>query len=319
MKKQQDHLDRRQVMKAAALTIASSSVIGSCRSSQQTNSEKNTVDQDSNAYPISLAQWSLHRTIRSGELDPLDFAKVTRETYDLGGVEYVNSFFKDKASDEAYLAELRTRAADHGVQSLLIMVDGEGAMGAADESELNRTIENHRRWLEAAKSLGCHCIRVNAQSEGSPDEQRDRCVKGFHLLMPHAEELDLDVTIENHGGLSSNGAWLASMVAAVDHPRLGTLPDFGNFILDWNTREEYDRYQGVTDLIPYAKALSAKSNDFNEAGEEIHTEYARMMKIVREGDYEGWIGIEYEGGELSEHDGIMRTRELLLRNGCRTT
>ena len=319
MKNQQNDLNRRQVVKAAALTIASTSVLGACHSSQKTLSEKKTVDQDSKAYPISLAQWSLHRTIRSGELDPLDFAKVTRETYDLGGVEYVNSFFKDKASDEAYLAELRTRAADHGVQSLLIMVDGEGAMGAADESELNKTIENHRRWLEAAKALGCHCIRVNAQSEGSPDEQRDRCVKGFHLLMPHAEELDLDVTIENHGGLSSNGAWLASMVAAVDHPRLGTLPDFGNFILDWNTREEYDRYQGVTDLIPYAKALSAKSNDFNEAGEEIHTDYARMMKIVREGDYEGWIGIEYEGGGLSEHDGIMRTRELLLRNGCRTT
>ena len=314
-----DDLSRRQVVKAAAMTAASASVLGACNSSQQITPEKKTVDQDSKAYPISLAQWSLHRAIQGGELDPLDFAQVTRETYGLGGAEYVNSFFKDKASDQAYLAQLRTRASDHGVQSLLIMVDGEGAMGAADEAELNRTIENHRRWLEAAKSLGCHCIRVNAQSEGTPDEQRDRCVRGFHLLMPHAEELDLDVTIENHGGLSSNGAWLASMVAAVDHPRLGTLPDFGNFILDWNTREEYDRYQGMTDLIPHAKALSAKSNDFNEAGDEIHTDYARMMKIVRAGGYEGWVGIEYEGDTLSEHDGIIQTRELLLRNGCRAS
>ena len=314
-----DNPNRRQVVKAAAVTVASASFLGACNSSQQNKPEKRTVDQDSTAYPISLAQWSLHRTIRSGELDPLDFAKVTRETYGLGGVEYVNSFFKDKVSDQSYLAELRTRASDHDVQSLLIMIDGEGAMGAADESELNKTIENHRRWLEAAKSLGCHCIRVNAQSEGSPEQQHDRCVKGFHLLMPHAEELDLDVTIENHGGLSSNGAWLAGMVAAVDHPRLGTLPDFGNFILDWNTREEYDRYQGMTDLIPYAKALSAKSHDFNEDGEEIHTDYTKMMEIVRSGNYRGWVGIEYEGEGLSEHDGIIQTRDLLIRNGCRAS
>lgn len=270
-------------------------------------------------YPISLAQWSLHRTLRNGDLDPLDFAKTTRETYGLGGVEYVNSFFKDKVDDQVYLAELRSRAADHDVKSLLIMVDGEGAMGSPDDSTMKQTVENHRRWLEAAKFLGCHSIRVNAQSEGTPDEQRDRCVRGFHQLLPHAEALDLDVIIENHGGLSSNGAWLASLIVAVDHPRLGTLPDFGNFILDWNTREEYDRYKGVTELIPYAKALSAKSHDFDEQGEEIHTDYARMLTIARDANYSGWVGIEYEGEHLSEQDGIERTRELLVRNGCHAT
>ncbi|MDG2094315.1 MAG: TIM barrel protein, partial [Phycisphaerales bacterium] len=184
------------------------------------------------AYPISLAQWSLHRTIRGGDLDPLDFARMTREEWDLGGVEYVNTFFKDKVSDQAYLARLAQRADDHGVESLLIMIDNEGHMGAEDQGELKTTIENHRRWLEAAKRLGCHSIRVNAQSEGTPDQQRDRCLRGFHLLMPHADELEMNVTIENHGGLSSNGAWLASLIEGVGHPRLGTLPDFGNFILD---------------------------------------------------------------------------------------
>ena len=271
------------------------------------------------AYPISLAQWSLHRTIRNGDLDPLDFARVTREEWDLGGVEYVNTFFKDKVSDEAYLTQLARRADDHGVQNLLIMIDNEGHMGAVDETELRTTIENHRRWLEAAKRLGCHSIRVNAQSEGTPDEQRDRCLEGFHRLMPYADELGINVTIENHGGLSSNGAWLAGLVEAVGHPRLGTLPDFGNFILDWNTRETYDRYKGMRELIPHAMALSAKSNDFDEDGEEVHTDFARMLSIAREAGYDGWIGIEYEGDELSERDGITATRELLLRNGCRTT
>lgn len=270
-------------------------------------------------YPISLAQWSLHRTIRSGELDPLDFARMTREEWDLGGVEYVNTFFKDKVSDESYLSDLKKRADDHGVKSLLIMIDNEGHMGAEDGQELKSTIENHRRWLEAAKRLGCHSIRVNAQSEGTPDEQRDRCLRGFNLLMPHAEELEINVTIENHGGLSSNGAWLASLVERVGHPRLGTLPDFGNFILDWDTRETYDRYQGMTELMPYALALSAKSNDFDDAGEEIHSDFSKMLSIARNADYDGWVGIEYEGEELSERDGITATKDLLLKNGCRTT
>ena len=277
------------------------------------------MTQESTVYPISLAQWSLHRTIRSDELDPLDFAQVTRDTYGLGGVEYVNSFFKDRVTDTAYLSQLRKRAADHGVESLLIMVDGEGAMGAATDAELQQTVDNHRRWLDAAKFLGCHSIRVNAQSEGTPEEQHARCVRGFQMLLPHAEHLDMDVIIENHGGLSSNGQWLAELIVKVDHPRLGTLPDFGNFILDWNTRESYDRYVGVAELIPYAKALSAKSHDFDDSGEEINTDYVRMMKITRDAGYDGWVGIEYEGETLSEHDGIMRTRDLLVRNGCRVS
>lgn len=309
---------RRTVLHGAA-GIAAGSVLSACTRSPDTALEKNSMAEDSTDYPISLAQWSLHRTIRSGDMDPLDFAQTTRETWDIGGIEYVNSFFKEKVDDQAYLAELKSRAADHDVRSLLIMVDGEGAMGDPDEAMLRQTVDNHRRWLEAAKVLDCHSIRVNAQSEGTPDEQRDRCVRGFHQLLPYADALELDVIIENHGGLSSNGAWLASLVVAVDHPRLGTLPDFGNFILDWDTREEYDRYVGVEELIPYARALSAKSHDFDEHGEETGTDFARMLTIAREAGYQGWVGIEYEGEVLSEQDGITRTRDLLIQNGCHTT
>lgn len=294
-------------------------ILAGCSRTSRNESENHGMIETNSEYPISLAQWSLHRTIRSGELDPLDFARMTREEWDLGGVEYVNTFFKDKVSDESYLSDLKKRADDHGVKSLLIMIDNEGHMGAEDGQELKSTIENHRRWLEAAKRLGCHSIRVNAQSEGTPDEQRDRCLRGFNLLMPHAEELEINVTIENHGGLSSNGAWLASLVERVGHPRLGTLPDFGNFILDWDTRETYDRYQGMTELMPYALALSAKSNDFDDAGEEIHSDFSKMLSIARNADYDGWVGIEYEGEELSERDGITATKDLLLKNGCRTT
>jgi sugar phosphate isomerase/epimerase len=128
--------------------------------------------------------------------------------------------------------------------------------------------------------------------------------------------MNLNVMIENHGGLSSNGAWLSSLIRLVDHPRLGSLPDFGNFILDWDTREMYDRYKGVDELLPLAKALSAKSHDFDEAGNETHTDYGRMFELVRRHRYTGWVGVEYEGDSLPEIEGIERTRDLLITHGC---
>jgi sugar phosphate isomerase/epimerase len=262
-------------------------------------------------FRISLAQWSLHRTLNAGEIDPLDFAETARVDYGLDAVEYVNSFFKDKAENERYLRELRTRAYDHGVRSLLIMVDGEGALGARDRRERDRAVENHYKWVEAARYLGCHSIRCNARSEGMPGEQRELAVDGLRRLTEFAAASDMNVLVENHGGLSSNGAWLASVIQAVDHPRCGTLPDFGNFHMDEDVW--YDRYQGVAELMPFAKAVSAKSHDFDEHGNERHTDYLRMMRIVLDAGYRWYVGIEYEGSELSEPEGIRATKGLLER------
>jgi len=262
-------------------------------------------------FKISLAQWSLHRTLNAGELDPLDFPKTARVDYGLDAVEYVNSFFKDKAEDLLYLRELGMRASDHGVRSLLIMVDGEGALGAREERDRARAVENHYKWVEAAYFLGCHSIRCNAQSEGTRNEQRRLVVDGLRRLTEFAAEHQINVLVENHGGLSSNGAWLASVIQAVDHPRCGTLPDFGNFRVE----EEvwYDRYRGVAELMPFAKAVSAKSHDFDEQGNERDTDYLRMMRIVLDAGYRGYVGIEYEGAELGEPEGIRATKALLER------
>lgn len=262
-------------------------------------------------FEISLAQWSLHRTLRSGKLDPLDFAAETRKTFGIGAVEYVNSFFKDKARDSAYLADLRQRAADHGVLSLLIMVDGEGRLGDPDTAARATAVNNHVQWLEAAKFLGCHSIRVNAASAGGFDEQAALAADGLRQLSELGAKYDLNVLVENHGGLSSNGEWLSRVIQSVGHPRCGTLPDFGNFQVAKG--EWYDRYQGMRELMPYAKAVSAKSNEFNAAGDEVQTDYRRVMKIVLEAGYHGYVGIEYEGVTLSEHDGILATKTLLER------
>lgn len=260
-------------------------------------------------FRISLAQWSLHRALKAGKLDNLDFAKFTKTEFGIEAVEYVNQFFKDKAKDEAYLGQMKTRAADAGVASLLIMIDGEGQLGDPKDEQRTKAVENHYRWIDAAVFLGCHSIRVNAGSQGSYEEQQKLAADGLRRVSEYGAGRKINVIVENHGGLSSNGAWLAGVIKMVNLPNCGTLPDFGNFRVSGT--EEYDRYLGVQQLMPTAKAVSAKSYDFDAEGNENKIDFRRMLKIVLDAGYHGYLGIEYEGGRLSEVEGIRATQKLL--------
>jgi sugar phosphate isomerase/epimerase len=264
------------------------------------------ADKKDSLFKISLAEWSLNNTLFGGKLDNLDFPKTAKLDYGIDAVEYVNQFFKDKAKDQKYLAELNKRAAEHGVKNVLVMIDDEGNLGDPDDARRTLAVENHHRWVEAAKTLGCHSIRVNARSKDSLpfDEQLRLAADGLRRLSEFAAKHDMNVIVENHGGLSSNGEWLAGVMKAVDLKNCGTLPDFGNF-------GNYDRYKGVKELMPYAKGVSAKSHDFDKDGNETKTDYRRMMKIVLDAGYHGYVGIEYEGRRLSEPDGIRATKKLL--------
>ena len=260
-------------------------------------------------FKISLAQWSLHKAFFEKKIDNLDFAKIAKTEFGIEAIEYVNQFFKDKGKDQAYLTEMKKRAADQGVKNLLIMCDGEGALGDADETKRTQAVENHKQWVDAAAFFGCHAIRVNASSSGTYDEQMDRAADGLGKLTEYAEQAQLSVIVENHGGLSSNGQWLSSVMNKVNHPHCGTLPDFGNFRV--SDKEMYDRYKGVEELMPFAKAVSAKSHDFDEMGNETHTDYRKMMKIVIDAGYRGYVGVEYEGSKIDEYAGIRATKKLL--------
>ena len=262
-------------------------------------------------FKISLAEWSLHRALRSKEIDHLDFYYIAKKEFDISAVEYVNTFFFNKAKDATYLKEMKTRADDLSVKSLLIMCDNEGNLGDPDDSKRKTAVENHYKWAEAAKFLGCHSIRVNARSEGSYDEQIELAADGLRRLAEFGDSIGINTIVENHGGLSSNGKWLSAVMEKVDHPRMGTLPDFGNFRLD--DEEWYDRYQGVRELMPYAKAVSAKSHEFDSDGNEINTDYYKMIKIVLDAGYNSYVGIEYEGTAHSEMEGIRLTLELLKK------
>ncbi len=299
----QPSFNRREFIKTTGLSLAALSSYSFIKNVSA--AEKKPL------YTISLAEWSLHKTLFANVIHHLDFPRVSKEAFGIDAIEHVNMFFMDKAKDNAYLTELKKRADGEGVKSLLIMIDREGNLGEPDEKKRKQAIENHYKWVEAAKFLGCHSIRVNARSTGSYDEQMDRAADGLRRLTEFGVQHNINVIVENHGGLSSNGEWLAGVMKKVDHPSCGTLPDFGNFRLKGD--EWYDRYKGIKELMPFAKAVSAKSHDFDKDGNETKTDYHRMMKIVVDAGFNGYVGIEYEGHIDSEIVGIKKTKKLLER------
>ncbi len=274
-------------------------------------------------FKISLAQWSLHKTLFAKEFDNLDFPAKAKNDFGISAVEYVNQFFKDKAKDEKYLAELKKRCDDNGVTSVLIMIDGEGQMANLNAAERLKAVENHYKWVDAAKFLGCHSIRVNCYGEGSSEEVAKAGTEGLRKLSEYAQKDNIGIIVENHGGFSSNGQWLSDVIKNVGLSNCGTLPDFGNFCIKHGKDESgnnacvemYDRYKGVEEMMPYAKGVSAKANDFDAQGNCIETDYAKMLPIVKAANYTGYIGIEYEGSKLSEAEGILATKALLERVG----
>ena len=268
-------------------------------------------------FKISVAEYSLHRLIGSGKLDPRDFGPFCKENFDVDAVEYWMGPFNDKANDRKYMDEMHNKCVDAGVKQLLIMVDlpgGKGDLGNADDQQRQEAVEAHYPWVEAAQRMGCHSIRVNARSSGSREEQAKLAADGLRKLSEFAADHKVNVIVENHGGLSSDGAWLAGVIKQVGLSNCGTLPDFGNFHVQGG--QWYDRYQGVEELMPFAKAVSAKSHEFDASGNESKTDYLKMMKIVVAAGYRGYVGIEWEGSDpKSEIEGVLLTKRLLERVG----
>ena len=262
-------------------------------------------------FRISLAEWSFNRALFGNKMTNLDFPVTARRDFGIDVVEYVNQFFMDKAEDKTYLTELRKRCEDNGVKSGLIMCDREGALGDADAAARTKAVENHYKWVTAAAFLGCHSIRVNAQSSGAFGAQADFAIDGLRRLAEFGAQHGLNVIVENHGGLSSNGKWLTAVIDQVGLPNCGTLPDFGNFNIAKD--KAYDRYTGVREMMPFAKGVSAKSYAFDAQGNETTIDYARMMGIVKDAGYRGYVGIEFEGRNMEEIDGIRATKKLLER------
>lgn len=294
-------MNRRQFLQQGALATAA--LAAGCASPK--------VAQE--PFRISLAEWSLHRELFAKTITNLDFPRVARQDYGIEAIELVNQFMMKQATDQAYLKDLKRRADDEGVRILLIMCDGEGELGDPDTAKRRQAVKNHHKWADATKFLGGHSIRVNAGTGGvgSFEEQQKRAADGLAELSEYCGSLGLNCIVENHGGLSSNGKWLAGVMKLVGRSNCGTLPDFGNFQI--KPGEWYDRYLGVEELMPYAKAVSAKSYDFTSDGICVETDYVRMMKIVLAAGYHGYVGIEYEGDRLSEANGIRATKLLLDR------
>jgi sugar phosphate isomerase/epimerase len=271
-------------------------------------------------YKISLAEWSINKPLFGGQMQHLDFAKIAKSV-GIDAIEYVNQFFKDKAKDTAFLKEMNTRAKGEGVTQVLIMCDGEGNLGDSDAAKRQTAVENHHKWVEAAKFLGCHTIRVNGYSDTTktPEEQQKLVADGLHKLSEFADKAGINVVIENHGGLSSNAKWLVQTIRMANHKRAGTLPDFGNFRLAGPTKdkpdakvESYDSYVGVAEMMPLARGVSVKPRVWDANGKDSDIDLLKMMKIVVDAGYRGHCGIEY-GPEGKELEGVKDLRVQLER------
>jgi len=340
--------DRRNVIKtlgAASTGLAlfgGANLVSACGPGKKEQSAEASSEANAAAlfFNISLAQWSLHKSffgeglsswenfgklwdehpdkVLQGVLNPVDFPTIAKRDFGINAVEYVNVFYYSKKNDLQFWKDLRKQCDDQGVKSLMIMCDREGNLGDTDEAARTQAVENHYGWVDAAKILGCHSIRVNAAGNGTAEEVKAAAIDGLGRLTAYGQDNGINVIVENHGGYSSDGQWLSSVIAEVASDYCGTLPDFGNFCVEGghgNCIREYDRYQGVKELMPFAKGVSAKSHDFDEEGNETHTDYERMMKIVKDAGFTGYVGVEYEGDVLSEADGIKATKKLLEKVG----
>ena len=318
---------RRKFIKKSGQAALGFGLLGfaACEDNSTKKEEKEPTKEETKEmfFKISLAQWSLHKSLgrddNKATMDNLDFAAKAR-SFDIDGLEYVNAFFKDKAKDTAYLNEMIKRADDNGCKNLLIMIDGEGNLGDLDEKKRMEAVENHYQWVDAAKHMGCHSIRVNAAGEGTAEEVAAAAVLGLGKLAEYGKSAGLNIIVENHGGYSSDGSWLSGVMKQINMDNCGTLPDFGNFCLErgegWKCVKEYDRYKGIEELMPFAKAVSAKSNVFDAEGNERNMDFLRIMKTVKNHGYRGYVGIEFEGNEISEDEGIIATKKLLEKVGA---
>lgn len=265
-------------------------------------------------FDISLAEWSLNKKLFGGELDNMDFPAYAQKNFDIHAVEYVNQFFKD--ADMDYIKELLKRTQDIGVKNVLIMVDGEGNLGDTDEERRKTAIEKHYKWVEYAHVLGCHAIRVNAGGRGTAEEVAFAATRSLRTLSQFAADYGISVIVENHGGYSSRASWLVNVIRNTGMINCGVLPDFGNFVVERREGgEKYDLYLGMQELMPLAKGVSAKSHNFDEEGNEVDKDFYKLLKIVKDSGFRGYIDVEYEGSVLSQDEGIMATKNLLIKAG----
>ncbi len=309
--------NRRSFIKKAALGTTALSIPSYATYASNLFSSTN----GSSELKISLAQWSLNRAFFKGDLDANHFAPIAKNSYGIGAIEYVNAFYKDYGKSEKFWMQMNNEANNEGVKNLLIMIDDEGELGSTDDARRKTAVENHYKWIHAAKILGCHSIRVNAFGEGEANSIRAALVDGLGELAAYGKNEKINVIIENHGLHTSNGEFITSIIKEVGNPFLGTLPDFGNWCLNakWGSTQKnkctevYDRYKGVSEFLPYAKGVSAKSYAFDKKGNETIIDFKKMLQIVKDSGFDGYIGIEFEGEDMSEPDGIRATKALIER------
>src|SRR5258706_3924769 len=321
---------RRAFIKKTSLGLAAAGMVSAIPSILKAGATKKEMP-----FKLALSQFSLASQFWTKQLDPLDFPQKTMKTFGIAGMDYCSMFFADKAKDTNFLSELKKRSADNGCYNLRIMVDGEGVLGDLNKDVRTKAVENHYKWIDAAATLACPMIRVNGEGDGDPGEVSKAIIESLSALIDYGKKTNVDVIVENHIGISCNAGWLAGVMKKMNSPHCGTLADFGNFCINrtkpptndiagWmqtKCLEEYDRYKGIKELMPYAKGVHAKTHVFDANGNDTETDFAKMFSIIKDSGFTGWVSVEYEGGllkmnskddkYLDDDAGVIATKKLI--------
>jgi sugar phosphate isomerase/epimerase len=321
---------RRAFIKKSSMGIAAAGLASAIPSMLKAGTTKKEMP-----FKLALSQFSLASQFWTKQLEPLDFPRKTMTTFGITGLDYCSMFFADKAKDSNFLNQLKKRSADSGCYNLRIMVDGEGVLGDLDKNMRTKAVENHYKWIDAAALLGCPMIRVNVEGEGDHKEVGKAAIESLTALIDYGRKTSIDVIVENHVGISCNGEWLADVMKEMNNPHCGTLADFGNFCINrtkpptndiagWmqtKCLEEYDRYKGISELMPYAKGVHAKTHVFDANGNDTETDFTKMFRIIKDSRFTGWVSVEYEGGlikmytkdekYLADDAGVLATKKLI--------
>lgn len=313
-------------MKKLILLLFAASTLYACKNN---TNERTEVQEEKQAmqtksefpYPISLAQWSLHKRYEAEGSRPLEFPKDAKEL-GFNGVELVTQLYTNEIESlgfKAVIDSLKAEGDRHGLEFVLIMIDEEGDLADPDEKLRDEAVEKHKKWVDAAAQLGARSVRVNTFGTNTAEEWLYTVKDGLTKLSTYAASKNINVLVENHGWLSSNPKLVMSVLDEMNMDNCGTLPDFGNWCIErvnqerWGecTKEYPDMYEGIAMMLPRAKGVSAKSRDFDAQGNEVEIDYVKMLRLIKNSDFDGWIGIEYEGDSIGEVEGIKLTRELL--------
>lgn len=253
---------------------------------------------------LSCETYSLRSYFGSKEITYLTVPKLLKQM-GIPGVTYNDIWME--SWDNAYLDRIKRACREAGVKITGLIC--EGNLATQDEAKWEEQIRTDEKKMRAAAYLGAPIVRLNIGGLG--DEKLDatigvqRVIAAFKRLLPLAKELNVKMTIENHGGVSKKADWILEIIKGTDPKWVGACLDFGNWPDEIRNSES-------AKLAPYAYHTHVKCHTFTSEGEDTNKDYKYLLGLLKNSGYRYAVSIEYEGPD-DQKVGVAKSRDLILK------